>query len=159
MSSLLNATLSVLTRDRARDSSFLYSSLSENIWIPVIILFIPFFLLCFSVGFTLTKQAKKTNSGLDKELSKRKTLHILYEKMNLKDFQSGEDLSLAFRSFYCIPNGIAKSRRAYTIKKVDLTETLITDMSNLKFFSNLQTLVLDKNELSVNTGLIIHIHM
>ncbi len=68
--------------------------------------------------------------------------------LSFKDFQVGQDLSLAFRNFHCIPNGIAKSRRAYTIKKVDLTETMITDMSNLKYFSKIETLVLDKNDLT-----------
>ena len=143
----LSDLLWVLTRDPNRDSSLLYSSLSTSLWIPVIVLFIPFFVLCFSVGYALTKPHNKQN--LDKELALRKKTQVLYEKMNLKDFQIGEDLSLAFRAFHCIPNGLAKSRRAYTIKKIDLTETLISDLSNLKYFSNLNTLVLDKNDLQV----------
>lgn len=79
----------------------------------------------------------------------RKRLSVQYEKMNLKDFQIGNDLSLAFRNFYCIPIGIAKSKRSWTIKKVDLTETSIQDFSNLHYFTNVETLVLDKNDLDV----------
>jgi hypothetical protein len=69
--------------------------------------------------------------------------------MNIKDYQIGQDLSLAFRQFHCIPIGIARSRRAYLITKIDVTETSITDLTNLKYFNNIETLVLDKNNIEV----------
>ena len=74
--------------------------------------------------------------------------HFLWNPLLFYLYSCNLFTSLAFRSFPCIPNGIAKSRKAYTIKKVDLTETFITDLSNLKFFLNIEILVLDKNNLN-----------
>ena len=58
-------------------------------------------------------------------------------------------MSLAFREFKSIPVDIAKAKNAAMIKKVDLTETNIEDFSNLKYFTCLEMLVLDKNSLEV----------
>ena len=123
---------------------------ASALWVPVICLLVPFFMLCFSIGYKYSKRSGIfVSSKLEKELRERKRLSVQYEKMNLKDFQIGNDLSLAFRNFHCIPIGIASSRRAWTIKKVDLTETNIQDFANLHYFKNVETLVFDKNDLDV----------
>ena len=156
--------------------TLLYSLAKNSVWIPVVLLFVPFFVLCSNVGYLFLSKGSNQQS-LKKELTRRKQLSVQYENMNIKgtrvchmytvfldshdqtnlptpfsfllDYQVGEDLSLAFRSFYCIPNGIAKSKKASTIKKVDLTETMVIILYTLFFLSSsrlISFLVIDNSD-------------
>lgn len=92
------------------------------------------------------------------------------EALTMAELRCGDDLSLAYRSVNCVPSHIAHAPGVATIKKVDLTECGIRlvvsssdldgifnklprllvpprNLLNLSYFSALETLVLDKNEL------------
>ena len=66
--------------------TLLYSLFTNSVWIPVVLLFVPFFVLCFNVGFSLVSQGNggSDHNRLKKELNRRKQLSVQYEKMNLK---------------------------------------------------------------------------
>ena len=79
--------------------TLLYSLFTNSVWIPVVLLFVPFFVLCFNVGFSLMSQSSSgsDHNNLKKELNRRKQLSVQYEKMNLKG------------------NFIFKERKAYSL--------------------------------------------
>lgn len=61
----------------------------------------------------------------------------------------GDDLSLAYHNLKHIPLYLVCSQGVETIKSIDLTECGIKDLTNLKYFTSLESLVLDKNGLEV----------
>lgn len=65
----------------------------------------------------------------------------------IQDLRMGNDLSMAYRKMDHIPLCIVHSPGVETITKVDLTECSVKDLSNLSYFSSLELLVLDKNNL------------
>lgn len=73
---------------------------------------------------------------------------IELKSLKIEELRIGSDLSLAYRRIDFIPKSLAQSPGFNTISKVDLTECGICDLINLKYFINLEILVLDKNELT-----------
>lgn len=67
-----------------------------------------------------------------------------FEELIIDDPKS---LSFAYHSLEFIPLNIVKHSSSCNILKIDLTETGIKNLDNLQYFSKLQTLVLDKNNL------------
>jgi predicted secreted protein len=68
-----------------------------------------------------------------------------FEELIVDDPKS---LSFAYHSLDQVPMNIVKHSSSSYILKVDLTETGIKNLDNLQHFKNLQTIVLDKNNLT-----------
>ena len=67
----------------AGEETLLRGMLTNPMWIPVILLFTPFFVLCFNVCYTFVRKNSQRNS-LEMELNRRKQLTAEYEKMSLR---------------------------------------------------------------------------
>jgi len=70
------------------------------------------------------------------------------ESFDSQDFIVPDGLSFAFHTFESLPLSLAQAPSSSTVKKIDLTETSMKSFENLRFFTRLETLILDKNELS-----------
>lgn len=70
------------------------------------------------------------------------------ESFDAGDFLMGDgSVSMAYHTFELgIPLSLAKS--SAKVKKIDLTETSMRNFENLKYFTSVETVVLDKNGLS-----------
>jgi len=59
------------------------------------------------------------------------------------------ELSLAYHTFEAgIPLSLAKKSSALGVRKIDLTETCMRNFENLQYFTRLETLIVDKNNLT-----------
>jgi len=69
------------------------------------------------------------------------------QSFDATDFLVADGLSLAYHTFEAgIPQSVAQA--SAHVKKIDLTETNIRNFDNLRFFTKVETVILDKNGLS-----------
>jgi Leucine-rich repeat (LRR) protein len=70
------------------------------------------------------------------------------ECRDISEFLIGDEVSFAYHKLYNVPSSSMSERVVNMVTKIDLTETEVRDLGNLRDFPHLEVLVLDKNGLS-----------
>ena len=90
-----------------------------------------------------------TSGDAARDLSHLDDLNTEFDasQYDLESLRMVNELSLAYRPVVAFPSHLAKESSAHSITKIDLTECGIRRLDNLVYFSSLDCLVLDHNEL------------